>query len=101
MKRGWTPLTPGVLPGGTVGEQPKLQDAPLVGTCLSITAAGVKFTIPQLAPYAFGPAPWNVGGYSSAAAALAAGFAPHAGDTVLVVFAGVGTSTPWIVGWTR
>ena len=95
----WGEFTPGVLPGQTAA--PTLQDSPQQARVLSVTAGGVTFELDATPGHAYGPAPWLVGSYASAAAAISAGFAPHVGDRCLVVFAGTGMTTPWISAWAR
>lgn len=91
--------TPGVLPGARTA--PPIQDAPQVATALTVTTAGVTFELDATPGHAYGPAPWGLGSYASAAAAIVGGYAPTVGDRVLVVFAGAGIETPVVVNWWR
>lgn len=98
-RSGFTALTPGVLPGAATAIP--IQDAPQVATVLSVTAEGVRFELDATRGHAYGPAPWCLGSYTTAALAIVGGFYPHVGDRALVVFAGTGIETPVVVSWWR
>jgi hypothetical protein len=90
----------GVLPGQT--EAPRLQDTPQTGTVVDCTAAGARIELGgDQRGYLYGPARWGLGSYATPAAAIIGGHYPHPGDTVLLVFAGVGIEDPWICAWWR
>ena len=55
-----------------------------------LTAAGVKFELDATPGHAYGPAPWSLGSYATAALAIVGGYKPLVGDRCLVVFAGAG-----------
>jgi hypothetical protein len=74
---------------GTIPGKPQSEPAggaPLEGTVVSVSSAGMTFTIDSWddGQYLFGPAPWTQIG------------APVAGDRCLVVFA---DTEPWVIGW--
>jgi hypothetical protein len=98
-REGYGVWTPGVLPGQH--DAPRLQDVPQVGRAVSVSARGVLVEIDGQRGVVYGPAPWCLGSYDTAALALAGGFCPRAGDRVLLVFAGVGVETPVVVSWWR
>lgn len=98
-RRGYSTLTPGVMPGSR--SAPPIQDAPQTARVVSVTAAGVVFELDATKGHSYGPAPWCIGSYATPALAVAGGFYPHVGDTCLVVFAGAGIDTPWVLAWSR
>lgn len=99
MSKEWSIDQGGVFPGAN--REPRFQDVPQAGTVLTITAKGVRVELDGQPGIAFGPAPWSLGTYNTAALALAAGYAPRVGDRVLVVFAGIGVQTPVVTAWWR
>lgn len=92
-------LTPGV----TAEPLPARQDGAQDAVALSTSAAGVRFRLVDDGPHgpAYGPAPWCLGSYNTAALAVIGGFCPRPGDRCVVVFAGAGTGTPWVLAWFR
>ena len=92
-------FTPGVLPGARTA--PPIQDSPQLAKVLSVTAAGVKFELDATPGHAYGPAPWSLGSYATAALAIVGGYKPLVGDRCLVVFAGAGIASPVVVSWWR
>jgi hypothetical protein len=99
-RRKWSLHTPGTTPGAH--QDPLVTDVSQLAEVTRVTSAGVWFVAPDLSPgFEYGPAPWCVGSYASRAAAFAAGFCPHVGDAALVVFPGVGVSTPVVSSWWR
>lgn len=99
MGREWSEFTPGTLPGASTALP--LQSGVQQGKVLSVTSAGVKFSLDATPQSAYGPAPWSLGSYATAATAITGGFKPAVGDRCLVAFAGRGIETAWIVGWWR
>jgi len=92
-------FTPGLTPPQVTALAP--QDMPQVATITAVSAAGAMFELALTPGHAYGPAPWGIGGYATVAAAITAGYKPHVGDRALIVFAGAGFGTPWIVAWYR
>lgn len=99
MSKEWSVDQGGVFPGAN--RAPRFQDVAQIGTVLTVTAAGVRVELEDQPGIAFGPAPWCLGSYDTAADALTGGFHPRVGDKALVVFAGVGVEAPVIQAWWR
>ena len=99
MTKTWSRSQGGVLPA-TQSVLP-VQDTPQQATVLSVTAAGVMFELDATPGHSYGPAPWSLGAYATPALAITGGFRPIVGDRCLVVFAGAGIATPWVLGWWR
>jgi hypothetical protein len=97
--RHFLPFGPQSVPGQR--DEPRMQDIPQLGTVLSITSKGAKVELDARRGEFYGPAPWTLGVYDTAALAITAGYAPRVGDKVVVLFAGVGIDTPVIVAWWR
>lgn len=95
----WSDSQPGVFPGAN--REPRFEDVPQIGTVLTVAASGVRVEVDGQPGIAFGPAPWSLGSYDTAALALAGGWHPRVGDRVLVTFAGVGVQTPVVTAWWR
>ena len=91
-------LTPGVHGRTNV---PHLGDVAQIGRILTVNAVGATFELAAMPGLAYGPAPWGLGQYATPAAAITAGYQPLPGDHALVVFAGVGVETPWVLSWWR
>lgn len=98
-RTGFGALTPGVMPGSR--SAPSIQDTPQTARVISVTAKGVVFELDATPGHSYGPAPWSLGSFVSAAAAIVGGHYPHIGDRVLVVFAGAGIDTPIVLAWWR
>lgn len=90
-------LTPGIH----AAPAPALSDVPQTAKILKVTAAGATFVLAEMPGLAYGPAPWGLGQYATPAAAITAGYQPLPGDRALVVFAGIGVETPWVLSWWR
>lgn len=99
MPKQWSVDQPGILPGQV--DEPRLSDLPQVGRVIDVSTAGARFEVLGQSGVLYGPAPWPLGAYASVSSSITAGHYPHVGDVVLVVFAGRGIETPWVVGWTR
>lgn len=97
--RRFSQFTPGIFPGQH--DEPRLQDVPQVGTVRGVSAKGAVVEIDGQRGVTYGPAPWSLGSYSTAALAITGGFYPHTGDRCLIVFAGVGVETPILLAWWR
>lgn len=95
---------------------PRQFDGPQEGIIKSVSAAGIKFTIPDFDPHQlFGPAKYTKvaiedvsththtnpeGGNTGASGAHDhAGTTPPVGAKCLVIWAGSGVGRPWVIGW--
>jgi hypothetical protein len=98
--KNWSASQPGVLPGQDTAL--RVQDIPQTGRAVDVTTAGVRVELGgNQRGVLYGPARWNLASYDTPADAIAGGWCPRPGDTVLVVFAGLGIEDPWIVAWWR
>lgn len=99
MAKQWSVDMPTVLPGEA--DEPRLSDLPQTGRVVDVTAAGARVELDGQRGVLYGPASWSLGAYASPDAAILAGHYPHPDDRVVVVFAGAGIGSPWVLAWTR
>jgi len=71
------------------------------GLIKSVTADGAYFTVPTWdnGKHVFGPAPWPKSAVEVTSAHDHEATTPPAGSRCLVVFAGTGIESPWVIGW--
>lgn len=95
-----------VLAGPEFGPPPRTEVTAVEGVVHSITASGMRFTVPDWdgGTHVFGPAPWprslieptSVGDHG---VHDHEGSPPVTGDRCAVIFIGNGIDNPWVIGF--